>query len=467
MTSGWQEVLDASALEQAAMVASGKLSSTELTQLYLDRIEALNPTLNAFVRVKRKAALKDAARKDALTRSRGSSLPPFHGVPTAIKDLNLLRGYPTHFGSRAVWLWSPVDCRTTASLRRGGFVFLGKTATSELGALPVTEPDTHPPTRNPWDPDVTSGGSSGGASSAVAAGLVPVAHGSDGGGSVRIPASLCHLFGFKPSRGRVPNAYRKKDRHILYSCGPLTRSVTDAAAMVDLMAGLDIGKPHWLEPPPAPYATLVNTPPRPLRILMTTHTALAPTHQEMDGAVRAAAKVLEGLGHHVEEVAPPEGSIEEFLPAWQRLMADAPVLFNSRLQPVTRWLRDPGRKITRQRALEIQLAITQRILATMGDADIWLTPTVPVPTPTVGQWKNLPPDQAFGQAAQMGVFTATCNITGAPAATIPVGLRGNRWPMGAHLVGRLGDDATVLQVSRQLEQAMPWRHIWAPLAGKN
>ena len=157
-----------------------------------------------------------------------------------------------------------MDDHTTAALRRGGFVILGKLATSELGAMPVTEPDIHPPTRNPWNLWHTPGGSSGGSGAAVAGGLLPIAQGSDGAGSIRIPSAFCHLYGIKPSRGRVPNAFGKPDRDILYTCGPIARSVEDAAAMLDVLAGLDGGRPHWAPPPPRPYrALLAEQAPRP------------------------------------------------------------------------------------------------------------------------------------------------------------------------------------------------------------
>ncbi|MBI5497425.1 MAG: amidase [Deltaproteobacteria bacterium] len=434
-----------------------------MTRLYLERIRARNGALGAFVDVYGRSALRDARAKDAAVR-RGETLPAFHGVPTAVKDLNLVRGRWTRFGSRAVQFWSPVDDRSAASLRRGGFVLLGKTATSELGAMPVTETDLHPPCRNPWDPSVTAGGSSGGAAAAVAAGLIPIAHGSDGGGSIRIPSSLCHLYGIKPSRGRVPNAYGFHDEHIIYTCGPIARGVRDAAALLDVLAGLDVGRPHRLPAPPEHYARLVENNPQGLRIRLTLHGPITQTHPQVAEAVQRVARVLEELGHHVEEAAAPGGSVDEFLPIWQRQVATAPVLFPSRLQPVTRWLRDAGRAITDAQALEVQQRMSARILQVLEGADLWLTPTIPVPPPAVGAWKDLPPAEAFHRAATLGAFTAPCNLTGAPAASIPAGLLDGRWPMGAQLAGHVGDEATVLAVSRQLEVAMPWRDRWAATA---
>ena len=457
------ELLNASALDQARLIRERKISSEELTRFYLNRISALNPRLTAFVAVYDEKALATARKKDAQVK-RGDVLPAFHGIPMGIKDLNFVRGHVTRFGSRAVSVWSPLDCKSTASLRRAGFVIVGKTSTSELGPMPVTEPETHAPTRNPWDPDITSGGSSGGAGSAVAAGMLPLAHGSDGGGSVRIPASLNHLYGLKPSRGRVPNAYGQPDANILYSCGPLSRTVEDAAAMLDVLARLDITRPHWLAAPPGRFVELMKETPRKLRICLSVETSLAPTDPEIADAVKRVARVLEGLGHTVEERPAPQGTVEEFLPIWQRLLAQSPVIFPSRLQPVTRWLRDAGKRLKAKEVLDAQNRLSGRIIAAMQGYDLWLSPTIGVPSPLVGAWKDLSPSDAFGRAAALGVFTAPYNLTGQPAASIPAGLRQNRWPMGAQLAAHIGQEALLLQVSRQLEEAKPWRTRWAPLA---
>ncbi len=448
----WSPLLDLSALQQAALIRERKLSSEELVRLYLARIEALNPKLNAFVRVHRRRALAQARRKDAELRWASDSLPPFHGVPTAMKDLNFVRGSVARFGSRGIWIPSPVDCHSTASMRLGGFVIMGKTATSELGAMPVTEPDTHPATRNPWDLGRTSGGSSGGAGAAVAGGLLPIAHGSDGAGSVRIPASLGQLYGFKATRGRVANAYGLRDPDILYSCGPLARTVEDAAAMLDVLARAD------------EFRRALDVEPRRLRIGVLTHSHLAPTHPEIAEAVRGVAKLLESMGHTLDELRAPEGSVEEFLPVYQRQVRLAPAMFPWRLQPVPRWLRDAGKHVSAGSARAIQHGLAKRVLDSTAAFDLCLTPTVPIETPRVGEFRDLPAPEAFARAALLGVYTATSNISGAPSASIPMGRMAGRWPMGAHLIGRPGEDALVLQVSRRLEEAMPWRGVWAPEA---
>jgi amidase len=318
--------------------------------------------------------------------------------------------------------------------------------------MPVTEPDIHPPTRNPWDLERTSGGSSGGGGAAVAAGMLPIAHGSDGAGSVRIPASLNQLYGFKASRGRVANAYGLKDPDILYSCGPLARSVEDAAAMLDARARTN------------EFHGCVEVTPRRLRIGVLTHSQLAPTHPEIATAVERVAKQLESLGHTLDELRAPDGTVAEFLPVYQRQVRLAPAMLPWRLQPVPRWLRDAGKRVSAAEAKRIQHDLARRVLAVTDRFDLCLTPTVPIETPRVGAFADLPAPEAFARAAELGVYTATSNISGSPAASIPMGRMGGRWPMGAHLIGRVGEDALVLQVSRELEQALPWRHDWAPLA---
>ncbi|MBS2026590.1 MAG: amidase [Deltaproteobacteria bacterium] len=460
---GWNDVFAATALEQAALIRARSISSEELTRAYLERIERMNPRLNAFVSLFQRRALAAARSKDAALR-RGEDLPTFHGVPTAIKDLNVVRWSRTRMGSRGmIPLILPIDDRTTAAVRRGGFVILGKTATSELGAMPVTEPDTHAPTRNPWNLGHSPGGSSGGAAAAVAARLLPIAQGSDGGGSIRGPSSFCHLFGIKPSRGRVPNAFAQPDKEVIYTSGPIARGVEDAAAMLDVLAGLDVGRPHWATPPVQPYrASSMKTPPR-LKVRFVTRSPLGQTDPEIAEAVERAARVLEGLGHAVEPGTLPECTLEEFLPVWQHLIASVPLIRWSLAQPITRWLVEGGQALPRGLAKERRRALEARFLSAFGDADLWLTPTTPVAAPAIGAFANRPPAEAFADAARIGAFTAAFNVTGQPATNVPLGLNRAGLPMGLQIAGRPFADDVVLSVSRQLELAMPWAARVAPL----
>jgi amidase len=373
-----------------------------------------------------------------------------------IKDLNLARGMFARFGSRAFERFMAfADDATTAQLRRGGFVILGKTTTSELGTMPVTETDIHPPTRNPWNPEHTSGGSSGGSGAAVAARMLPIAQASDGAGSIRIPASFNGLVGIKPSRGRVRNSFDLDDRRIIYTTGPLARSVEDVAAMLDVMAGIVVGEPHWASPPDRPYARSMHDRPRGLRVRTTTHSPLAETHPEVVAATKAVAALLASMGHHVEEGKMVEGTVEEFLPIWQFQTASAPVYDWNLAQPVTRWLADSGRRVTQERVDEIQVAMQARILDWFAGADLWVTPTVPAPPPRVGAWKHLPPAEAFARAAELGPFTAPFNVSGQPAISVPVAISSGGLPIGVQIVGPPLRDDLVLQIARAIEEAMP------------
>jgi amidase len=457
------EVMESSALEQARLIREGQISSEELVRSYLDRIARLNPRFVAFVDVFRRRALVAARWKDLQRRRARGPLPPFHGIPIGVKDLNVIRGTKTRFGSRAVpHLVLPFDDRTVGALRRGGFVFVGKLSTSEMGAMPVTEPDIHPPTRNPWAPSRSSGGSSGGSGAAVAAGMLPLAQGSDGAGSIRIPAAFCHLFGLKPSRGRLPNQFGLPDRHILYTSGPITRTVDDAAAMLDVLAGIDHGRPHWAPAPERPFRELAVRSPRRLRVRFVLRTPFVDTHPEIASAVESAARRLAAHGHDVEEGQAPEGTLEEFLPLWQHLIAQMPFFRLRRAQPITRWLIEPGRALKGRDVAALQMALEARMRPVLDAADLWVTPTVGQPAPLVGAFRDRPPADGFAAAAAIGGFTAVFNLTGQPAASVPLGLTSDGLPMGLQLAGRLFAEGEVLAVARQLEAEMPWQHRRPP-----
>ena len=461
-----EEVLLGPATEQARLLRRRELSALELTTAALTRIARENPRLWAFVEVMEARARRDAVGRDreiarAHQRGEAGRLPPFCGVPTAVKDLNFIRGAGTRFGSRSSpWYlprrWSPVDDRTAAQLRRGGFVFLGKLATSEFGALPVTEPDIHPPTRNPWKPEYSAGGSSGGSAAAVASGMISVAQGSDGAGSIRIPSAFCGIYGLKPSRGRVANAYGQPDRTLMYTCGPLARCVDDAAAMLDVMAGVALGKPHWLGRPPISFAQAARQPPRRLKIKLTTRAPIdTSVHPEWVAATIAAAKCLADAGHEVEEGTLQAGTVDEFIPLYQHTLASVPAGRIEVLQPATRWLVEEGRKVSVAQARRIFSVLRHRVHAWVGDADVIVTPTVFGPPPRVGAWSGLDGEAAFRAAAEYGAFTAVFNLSGQPGASVPVGLSTEGFPVGVQVVGRETRDDWVLAVSRQLEEAFP------------
>jgi len=447
-----------SAVAQARLVRDGQVSSTELVRQTLDRIEALNPRYQAFVSVFERAVAV-ARRKDRMRRRTRGDLPLFHGVPLGIKDLNVVRWTKTRYGSRAVpHLPLPVDDHTVAPLRRAGFVIVGKLSTSEFGAMPVTEPEIHPPTRNPWAPNHTSGGSSGGSAAAVAAGMLAVAQGSDGAGSIRIPAAFCQLYGLKPARGRVRNQFGLPDRRLLYTSGPLSRNVSDAAAMLDVMAGLVEGRPHWAPPPSRPFRER-SALGRRLRIRFSTASRLVPTDPEIVTGLHRAVGVLTSLGHTVEEGSLPDGSLEEFLPLWQHQVAQVPVWTWRRTQPVTRWLGEAGRALRAADVSSLFDGLIGRFAPAFAAADMWVMPTVAVPAPRIGAFRGLPAADAFARAAELAAFTAIINLTGLPAASIPMGRTKAGLPMGLQVVGGPFGEQDLLSLSWELEEAMPWQQV--------
>ncbi|MCA9708677.1 MAG: amidase [Myxococcales bacterium] len=449
---GAVDPLALSALEQAAAIERGEIGCEELTAWHLDRIARLDPGLAAFVTVFGRSARRRARALDRARRSRDER-PVFFGVPCGIKDIDPVRGRPMKAGSRAFrYVVSPFDGEAVRRIRAAGVVLLGKLATSELAILPVTEPDIHPPTRNPFRPGHTAGGSSGGSAAAVAAGMLPIAHASDGAGSIRIPAAFCHLFGIKPSRALVPNFYRRSEPLGLAGTGPVAHTVADAAAMLDVLRGQP--RPH--RDPRSLLARHRESPGR-LRVRVCTRSPLAEPDPSAVAAVERAAEALRDAGHHVEAGPFVEGRVEEFLPVMQRMVANVPVLWDGFFQPLTRWMHREGRKVDRAEARRIFEHLAERILAWSADVDVVLTPTTSRPAPPVGAFDGLAPREAFLAAAELGVLTAPFNLSGQPAASVPMGLHPEGLPLGVQVVGRPVGDLTVLQVCRQLEQALPWR----------
>jgi amidase len=453
------DLLHLEATVLARMLRERALSSSDLVDACLERIDAVNDRVQAFVHVMHDRARDEARAADARLRRRGAQHPPFLGVPIGVKDLNLARGSFTRFGSRAFErLYTPFDDAIVARLRRAGFVIVGKTATSELGSLPVTEPDIHPPTRNPWDLAVSAGGSSGGSGAALAARMVPIAQGSDAAGSIRIPSSFCQLFGIKPSRGRVENPFGFDDRTIIWSCGPMAHSVADGAALLDVMAGITVGQPHWAPAPVRPFEQLAREAPGKLRIVVAVRATHVDTDDDVAASVQRVASLLSRLGHTIEErtLELPDGIVQEFLPVWQATAASAPVHDWSLTQPVTRWLGEQGRAVDKAEAERIVERLGRVVMAQFGDADVWITPTVAVPPPRIGAWRDLAPPDAFEAATKLGVFTAPFNISGQPAASIPGGRSRRGHPIGIQIAGKPLADGLVLALARVLEREMPW-----------
>jgi len=311
---------ETTALELAARLRRREISSVELTRAAFAAIAERDPSLGAFVELDERRALRAAAHADERLR-RGGTLPLFLGVPTAIKDHEHVRFLHTRVGSRALaWVVSPIDGKVTRRCRDGGFVIVGKTSCSELTILPFVDTEFGITTRNPCAPEFYAGGSSGGAAAAVAAGLLPIAPGSDGAGSIRLPASFCGLVGVKPSRGALFNEHHRVDVADIGVIGPLARTVRDAAAMMDVLDGrLDVM-------PQGTFSSALDRPPQKLRIRVGLVSRLTAVNPEVEAAVRRAAGCLTSLGHHVEEgPPPPDIGVDEFLPIMGRLMANVPL----------------------------------------------------------------------------------------------------------------------------------------------
>ena len=458
---------DLSALEQAGAVRRRETSARELVDHYAERIAAHDATVGAFVTLTLDTAREQADEADAAV-ARGEDLPPLHGVPTGIKDLNLTAGVRTTLGSRAFEGNVPqVSDFVVQRLRDAGTVSLGKTNAPEFGLPCYTEPDVAPPARTPWDLSRSAGGSSGGAAAAVAAGLLPFAQGSDGGGSIRIPASACGLFGLKPARGRVSGGPVAPDVTGLGVNGPLARTVRDAAALLDAMAGPMPGDPHWAPPPATSFLSACDEPPGRLRIGRYCENGMLSLglDPECAAAYDEASALLEQLGHVVEDVpAPFDPTLVGFFQTlWAVSAAGVPVGRDREelLRPLTRWLREQGRATPAPRftgALAVLQLASRRAVTATAAYDAVLTPTLAqLPAPVGWFAEAEDPAAEFARMVAYTPFTAPYNSTGQPAVSLPLHWTAAGVPVGVQLVGRPADEATLLRLSAQLEDARPWR----------
>jgi amidase len=460
---------DLTLLEQADAVRRHEVSPVELVDHYLARIERLNDDVGAFVHVapdQARAAAKDA--ESAL--STGQELPRLHGVPTAIKDLYLTADMPTGFGSGA---FAPmelgIDEAFVTKLRRAGTINLGKTATPEFGAPCYTEPEGHPPARTPWDLSRSAGGSSGGAGAAVASGLLPAAPGSDGGGSIRIPSSVNGLVGIKTSRGRVSTAPLNAEISGLSVHGPLARTVRDAAALLDAMAGPSNQDWIWQAPPSSgTFLAACDDEPSGLRIgrYITPAVSGAVVAPECVAAYEHASQLLESLGHTVEDHPTTFGAelIAMFENLWSVEFASLPVPPENEdaLRPLTKWLRERGRALS---ALDVWSSLAtlrstaRQELERTAQFDAVLTPTLAQPPAKVGGLRNdADPAQDFENQKRYTPFTAPYNMSGQPSINIPLHWTDESLPIGVQLIGRPGDEVTLLRLAAQIEAAEPWAH---------
>ena len=454
-----------SAVDQGAAVARHELSPVDLAEHYLERIGRLSDEVGAYVTVTADLAV-DQARRLEVEALRGELRSPLHGVPVPVKDLNLTRGIRTTFGSAAFADNVPeVDDHVVTRLRDAGTVLLGKTSASELGLPCYTEPALVPPSRTPWDLARMAGGSSGGAAAAVAAGLAPVAHGNDGGGSVRIPASCCGLVGLKPSRGRVSGGPVRGDVSGLPCEGVLARTVTDAAALLDTMAGPMPGDPHWAPPLPAGETFLGHTGREPGRLRIGRFATAVIAEVDVDPeclrAYEETSRLLDSLGHTVVDVpAPlPHDVVPHFETVWSVLSTLAPVerAREGELRPFTRYLRERGRTQTGP-ALALAIVslqvLARQAVARLSAYDAVLSPTLAVPPLPVGAIRDDDdPAGDFEANKRFTPFTAVWNLTGQPAVTLPLHWTPDGLPVGVMLAGRPAGEAGLLALCAQVEAA--------------
>jgi amidase len=444
------------ALDLAAQVRAGEVSARELTEAAIGRIEATNPELNYLV--------TDCFEQALATQP---SDGPFSGVPMLVKDLNETAGVRTTFSSRAFAGYVPAtDAAVVRRMKEAGFVVLGKSNTPEFGSTCVTESLLNGACRNPWDTTRTPGGSSGGAGAAVACGALPLAHGSDGGGSIRIPASCCGLFGIKPSRGRVSPAPFFSGSLELSQSGPLSVSVRDAAAFLDVLAGYEPGDAHWAPPPERPFLDEVGADPGRLRIAFTVEPPLDfPVDGAVAGVARDAAEALSALGHEVLEQTPPwadAGLLDTFAKLWQVGPAMYPVADLDLLEPLNRALaataHETSSVVFAQSVTALQ-GLARRIVAFWNDVDVVLTPGLAkLPVPIGWVFEPDDPWEQFDRGGEFTPFTPVVNVTGQPAAMVPFGVV-DGLPVGVQLIGRPADEATLFRLASQLEQAHPWAHL--------
>jgi amidase len=488
----FSEYVSYDAVGLAELVRNGEATPSELVAAAADRMNQVNPTVNAVIR-----SQVDRAQSQAES---SSSAGPFGGVPILIKDLVVEAGDPVCFGSS---LFRDYVGETSSvfmeRVKGAGFIEIGRTNTPEFGLLPITEPQLYGPTRNPWSVLHSPGGSSGGAAAAVAAGIVPMAQASDGGGSIRIPASNCGLFGLKPSRGRTARFPASPADYLSVELS-VSRSVRDSAAMLDVVHGRVPGDEYWAPEPQRPYLNDVDRDPDTLTIAFTTHDFRGDrVHPQVEAAVTDTANLLESLGHNVVEDRPDmdgDAMAHAFLDVWASLAGS---LFELVLEaaaeqkPAVRRMRAiagdyrtmqmiskldaresgrPGfepftwklakRSLGRSQAELIAAETTLQTMshtmgAFLGKYDAILMPVLGSPPVRTGAFdQSTPWDELIKQLFRYVAFTPLANFSGLPAMSVPLWWTPSGLPVGSHFMGRFGDESTLLRLAGQLERARPW-----------
>ncbi len=447
----------APALKQSELIRRKEVSPLELVELYLERIQQFDPQLGSYFTVAAEQAIADAKSKTEML-AQAEDLPLFFGVPISIKDLNPVAGVPCSYGNAALLGNVPdYDDGVVVKIKQAGFIVLGKTASSELGSFPYTEATGFPPTRNPWNLEYTSGGSSGGAASALAAGLCAIAQGSDGGGSIRGPAACCNLVGIKPSRGRITHAPVGDRLNGIATNGPIGRTVADAAALLDAMSGYVTGDSYWLPDPEKSFLTASEEKVENLRIAFCTS---IPPLGEADASchqgVIQTVKLLEEFGHQVEEKCPDiSGLIEPFQIVWQSNVGACGVPAEI-LQPLNRWLLSRSCSAGEYlRAVYQMQMVARQIVMFFDTIDVLVMPVYLHSPIRIGEWAALSPEEIFDNIVHWIAPCPAANATGQPAISLPVSFDDKGLPIAVQLIGKPNDEATIIKLAAQLETANP------------
>jgi amidase len=465
------DVAFAGAARQAEMVRAGEVSPSELVRLCLKRIERIDPQLNAFRKVFAEKALLEAEQAEA--RLKAGEERPLLGVPIAIKDEVDVAGEVNTRGTDAFDEPAKADCEMVRRLREAGAIVVGLTLLPELAICGFTESATFGVTRNPWDPQRSPAGSSGGSAAAVAAGLVPIASAGDGGGSIRLPAASCGLFGLKPSRGRISLAPALEYWNGLAVNGCLSRTVLDTALWLDVTAG-GSREPGAPPPPERPFVEAARTPPGRLRIAWSTKPPRAAAPPTVDVVVKEAvaemAGVLSGLGHEVAQRDPEWGGIgNNVTPRFLRGVSDTvrEVPHPERLERRTRGFGRLGSALPEalfQRALRAREADAARVNSIFDSHDVLVTPVMGGTAIPVRRWEGR---GALRTVLGMSRFYPYCipwNHLGNPAASVPAGFAADGMPLAVQIVGRPGDEAALLSLAAQLEAERPWAYRRPPIS---
>lgn len=464
-------------LAMADLVKKGEVTAGELLETAVSLIDEHNPAINAVV---------TTAYAEAETALSNLPAGPFHGVPFLMKDLGeMVAGMRLTSGSKVLAEFVPqLDSELTRRFRQAGVNIVGKSNTPEFGLLPTTESALLGACANPWDVSRSAGGSSGGAAAAVAARLVPIAHASDGGGSIRIPASCCGLFGMKPTRGRTPQGPLRGDSMSGLSIGnTVSVTVRDSAAMLDAIAGPDVGDPYWAPPQKRPYLDELTQEPGQLKIaLLLKPMTGTPISPQVIAAIEETAKLCESLGHEIVPVETiPNFDIQQFVQAFTVVWAAGCGWSVKGIEQLTGQAAAPEMYEPLTWAMyqmSLQLSAGDYLLAVQGlqqqarrvahfaeQFDLILTPVLADTPPKLGYFDSTPqnPLAGFQNASVYVPFTPIANVTGQPAMSVPLAWSADGLPIGSHFIGKFGDEATLFRLAAQLEQARPWRDRVPPL----